>query len=202
MDKKILTVGLGIATLLTCTALRADDLSAKSDNSTRFDWDGGLSFGGDTIGTVQYTNGNSTTLHYGDSLFADIGFRQPLGSSDWSFKGTLGYGFIGAFAKNGNVTFSYFPVDLLAIYSIGDHHMGVGATYHASPSLDQSSFGPTINYDGAWGWMVQYQYRFIGIRYTKISYTPSNGPIVNQQGQIVNSADGSNVALFFNWSFL
>ena len=191
MRKGILAALAAVSTLLVPISAWADD---TSPSSTHLTLDAGLAFGGDKLATVYYTNGNSKTLRAGDAIYGAVGFEHDFGVN-WGFKSSLGYSFTSAVATNGDTTFDRFPLDLLAVYNSGRHKFGFGATYHMSPHLDGNGFFPNVDFDNALGWVLQYQYAMIGVRYTNISYHVS-GPCAG-----TCSFSGESLGVFFNWTF-
>ena len=196
MKKTILGVLLGATSLLALTAARADNTEFFVPGTTKVALDAGVAGGGDKLATIIYTNGDQKDINAGDAVFADIGVLHNFADSNWSFKGTNGYSFITVHASNNDSTFSRVPIDLLAIYSHGDHHFGLGMTYHMSPHLDLGSFGPSADFDNATGLILQYQYWMFGVRYTGITYKASAGTPCTKC-----SFDGSSLGLFFNFAF-
>lgn len=196
MKKTILGVLLGAAGLLALTAARADNTEFFTPGTTKLALDAGAAGGGDKLATIIFTNGDQKDINAGDAVFVDAGVLHNFADSNWSFKGTVGYSFITVHADNGDSTFDRMPIDLLAIYSHGDHHFGLGMTYHMNPHLDLSGFGPNADFDNATGLLLQYQYWMFGVRYTDITYKVSAGtPCVKC------SFDGSSLGLFFNFAF-
>ena len=200
MNKRILGALLGmLAGLLVSTAHAGDGWEA---DSTHMLLDAGIGAGGDKLATVTFTDGSTQSLYAGNGVFADFGVQHNF-ASNWSLKASLGFDVDTVAAKNGNISFTRFPLDVLAIYSVGNSHFGGGLTEHFSPHVDMDGFAPNADFNNATGFMLQYQYRWFGIRYTNIKYKISN--ILTPGGGsscVANcSYDGSNVALFFNYVF-
>ena len=175
----------------------ADNTEFFTPGTMRVALDAGLAGGGDKLATVTFTDGSTKSINAGDALFVDIGFLHNFAASDWSLKGTIGYAVTSVHASNGDFTFDRYPLDLIAIFSHGDHHFGVGATYQLSPHLNLDGFAPNANFDNAAGLILQYQYWMFGVRYTNITYKT-----VRSVHCIAHcSFDGSSLGLFFNFAF-
>lgn len=195
MHKQILAAILGLTSLTAFATARAQDMSAPYSPPSppvHFTLDAGLTGGGDKLATVTFTDGSTQSIYAGNSIYADLGFMARLGASPWTLKGTLGYAYTGVTASNANVNFTYYPLDVLAIYNYGNHHFGAGLTAHMSPRLDMDGFAPNVDFDTAGGIILEYRYWLFGVRYTNIRYKVSGGG---------GSADGSSLGLFFNYTF-
>lgn len=72
----------------------------------------GLTLGGDKIASVTYTNGSESDINAGHGV-------QPSGGIDYRWSETfsmqmsIGYNVSGAFADNGDVSFSRWPIEVL-----------------------------------------------------------------------------------------
>jgi hypothetical protein len=125
----------------------------------------------------------------------DVGFLHDFNDSDWALKGTVGIqsGFSAGFGSD--IAFTRYPIDLLALYNVGNQHFGGGLTYHANPKLNGNGHVPDVTFKDPLGVVLEYQYRFIGFRYTNIRYKV-NGPCTGKC-----SYDGSTLGFFFNFVF-
>lgn len=195
MNKGISGLLLAVFALgfLLPAAHAADD--GYEPGTTQASVDAGLALGGDKLATVTFTNGDTKTLHAGDGLFASMGAQHNFADTDWAFRGTLGFKYNAISASNGTISFTRYPLDLLAIYSHERHHIGFGLAYDMSGRLDMDGFGPNADFKNAAGLVLQYQYWMFGVRYTSIKYKVSNC------SGTCNSIDGSSLAFLFNYQF-
>ena len=201
MNKQMLGMLVGVLAVLGVSTAQADD--AWAPGTTHMVLDAGLGFGGDKIATVTFTDGSSKSLNAGDGVFVDFGGQHNFDATNWSLKATLGFDIDAVAAKNANISFSRLPLDVLAIYSHGNHHFGVGLTEHLDGHVDLDGFGPNADFSNATGLIVQYQYWLFGVRYTNIKYKISSIDIPGGSvGCVANcSYDGSNFGVFFNYVF-
>lgn len=197
MNKGILGALLGVLSFGFFSSAYAFNDDAFTPGTTHATVDAGFDFGGDKLVTAIFTDGSTKTLHAGDGLFTDVGMQHNFDGSDWSFKGTLGIKYNAVRASNATISFTRYPLDLLALYSYGRHHFGAGLAYDLSPKLDMSGFGQNADFNSASGFIVQYQYWLFGVRYTNIKYHVSNCPSF----AVCKSVDGSSFGLFFNYVF-
>jgi len=168
--------------------------------TTHLSLEGGLAAGGDKLATVIDTGGGTHNIYAGNAIFTDAGVQHNFGDSGWSLRATGGFSFTGVTASNATITFSYVPVNVLGIYSVGNSHFGAGLTYHLGPRLDMDGFGPNVDFQSAPGLILQYQYWLFGVRYTGIRYKISS--FSTGGSCIANcSYSGNSIGLFFNYVF-
>lgn len=196
MTKGILTALTGALCLLALSPARADwsDFGWEP-GTTRAAVDAGLAFGGDKLVTVTYSNGDTKSIYAGDGLFAGFGVQHNFADSDWSLKAAASFDYAAASGSNATVSFNRYPLDLLAIYSIGRSHIGFGLTEHLSPRLDLDGLGPNVDFQNATGVVLQYQYWLFGARFTGINYKVSGCT------SGCSSVSGNSLSLFFNYTF-
>lgn len=180
--------------LLPSIALAAEPSSANTQLLGTF----GVTFGGDELATLEYTNGDSTTLHAGGLVLFGIGFDHQFGNQ-WEIQSSINYHVDRANARNGDVTFQRFPLDVLGFYRSGNHRFGGGITYHMNPEfeIDLSDVRGTVDFDDAVGGVLEYDYFFtpsisLGLRGTVIDYKSSD---------VEGSVNGNYVGLMLNGYF-
>lgn len=196
MTKGILAALTGTFCLLALSPARADlgDYGWEP-GTTRMAVDSGIGGGGDKLVTVQYSNGDTKTIYAGDGLYGDLGVQHNFADSAWSIKATAGFDYAAASGSNATVSFERYPLDLLAIYTIGRSHIGFGLTEHFAPRLDLDGLGPNVDFSSATGVILQYQYWLFGARLTGINYKLSGGC---SSGCTIK---GNSLSLFFNYVF-
>ena len=196
MTKGILAASLGALSLIALTPAYADWSDyGWEPGTTRAAVDAGVGAGGDKLVTVVYSNGDTKTIYAGDGVYADFGVQHNFEGSNWSLKASAGFDYAAASGSNATVSFNRYPLDLLAIYTIGRNHIGFGLTEHTSPRLDLDGLGPNVDFANATGVVLQYQYWLFGARYTGINYKVSNCPTG------CSSVSGNSLSFFFNYTF-
>ena len=193
MLKGMLAASAALLCLLALGPVLADD--DYEPGTTHPTIDLGANVGGDKLATYNPLFGGHDTLYAGKSLSADFGVQHNLADTDWSLKATAGFDYWAATASNATITFRRYPLDLLALYNIGDNHIGFGLTEHLSPRLNNDGFAPDATFDNATGVILQYQYWLFGARLTSIRYKVSSGCVANC------SFSGNSLSLFFDYAF-
>ena len=158
----------------------------------------GLTFGGDKLATVVYTDGSSDSINAGDGLLFHAGLDYRIDEA-FSFQGTLGFHMdVTKPAKNGDVAFTRIPLDLLAYYNINDaFRIGGGARIVSSPKLEGSGDAVNIqeSFASTMGLVIEGEYMVgstvgIKLRHVSESYKPTGSPV---------SIDGSHFGVLVNF---
>ena len=158
-----------------------------------------VSSGGDELGKVHLVNNSgdtSTESIEAGGLWYIYGGVQ-IATPAFPLRLTLGYFEDGVNAKNGSVSFSRIPVELLGVFSNGTHTVALGPTYHLSPKLDMDDAGyGSYEADDALGMVLMYEYTVsdryaLGVRYTSISYDFGGS----------ENANGDNLGVMIEFKF-
>ncbi len=155
----------------------------------------GIAFGGDRLASQHHLIGGRSSVYGGKGLYVSVGLLDNFDGSAWSFKGMVGQQTGFSTGLSSSISFTRYPVDLMALYTRGRQHLGFGLTYQADPKFDPNNGTPDIAFHDALGPTVEYQYRFMGLRYTYARYRAVSTCLDKC------SYDGSYVALFFNFVF-
>jgi hypothetical protein len=159
----------------------------------------GVGTGGDKLAEVEYDHGDDGEVRGGGLLLAGVGVNHQF-DNNWEVQATLNYLYDGADADNGDVSFTRWPIDLLAFYRAGNHRFGGGLTYHMNPEfeidVDYVADG-TVDFDDALGFVLEYDYFFtenlsLGVRGTVIDYEASD---------VDEEISGNSIGLVFNGYF-
>ena len=173
---KKITIPLILSTLIVPAF--AD--SKKSTDVTGF-LSGGLTFGGDTLGTVVYDDGDTENIKAGEFFFFSGGVLAT--QDNFQLQGSIGYYSDEANADNGDVGFTRIPLEFLTFWKQEKFRLGGGLTYHVDPEfeidLDGDPNNGKVKFDDALGFVVQADYLFdngftLGVRYTAIDYEYSD----------------------------
>ncbi len=185
--KKIARWGLLFVSMTSWTAAQAVDIRPVLR--------AGAEFGGDTLATLVFTDGSTENVkaHDGFSLGAGASFLSE--SKAFEVETTLSYKFDFTNARNGDVTWSRIPLDVLAFYRVSRVRLGGGFTYHFSPKVSGSGAANNvdIDFDNAEGFVLQADYLFsgkesgpgvyLGLRFTALKYKQKNtGVSANSNG--------------------
>lgn len=177
VPNKFITASLAISSvLLMCDVSHAQDMPVADSGDTRAVMDLGIARGGDKIAGASFYVGGDSSIHAGDGYYVDFGLLHRFENSNWSFKTTLGYSFAIIPRDGGNFSFRRAVLEAMAIYNIGNQHIGVGVAEHMNPWFDANGHGTDLHYNNAAGAILQYQYRVFGIRYTYIRYNSWDMP--------------------------
>lgn len=77
----------------------------------------GLTYGGDTIGKVSFTNGSSSNIKAGSFMQFGIGGLYQFQDKPVALMLSANYHFDSVTAKNGTASFDRFPIEALAYYT-------------------------------------------------------------------------------------
>lgn len=161
----------------------------------------GLTFGGEDLATAHYTSGYDQTVTTGGMLDLRAGLEYRLSGQPIAIQGVVAYHVDSTSASNGDLRFARIPVELIALYDLGNQWrvgLGVrkanGAKVTASGNATSAGFGSATTFKASTGYLIETEYRVapqIGIqaRYVNESYTiqfPSSQPKV----------DGSHFGVF------
>ncbi|MGH8692329.1 MAG: outer membrane beta-barrel protein [Burkholderiales bacterium] len=145
----------------------------------------GFDFGGDTITTAVFTNGDTETIKANEGLYVGGGAAIINDAKDMEFHVTLAYKFALINADNGDIEWTRWPIEALAFYRWSRVRAGGGLAYHVNPQLDGSGVASNIDvkFKDAFGLVLQVDWRItekiaLGGRYTALKYeakAPASG---------------------------
>ena len=186
---------LALAFMLLGTAAHAAD----ADRPFKFVAGLGVTGGGSNLATVTYTNGNTQNINAGSGLMLYVGGEAPIGTLV-SLQATFGYHFNTTHATNGDVTFSRYPIDVIAQVPVTDKlRFGLGAEFINNPRLSGSGFANITNteFDSTVGVLLEGEYRFtswLGVKVRGLSARFK----ATATGE---TARGDNIGVFCNFYF-
>lgn len=149
---------------------------------------GSMEGGGDTLIRVRYDDGDTENIK-GGGLFHFAGgvvFRSwPRRFPKLETQISLGCKFDSADAKNGDIRWTRYPLELLQFHTTNKWRFGMGLSYHIAPALEGSGFASGLNteLDNATGFVLQVERRVtqqisIGGRALFIDYA-FDGDVIN-----------------------
>jgi hypothetical protein len=186
---------------LAALALAASGASAQSASAGFHPLLGaGLTFGGDKLATVEFTDGSTDSIRAGGlvQLFAGGEFRFDYGLT---LQGTVGYHVSDSrSARNGSVRFENYPIELIALYAPMDKfRFGAGVQFATGARLTGSGVADDIGakFKSATGAVIEGEYLFtpkigLQLRYVNLKFTPKDGS---------EKVDGSHGGLMFSYYF-
>lgn len=163
---------LAIAALSLSASLPA--FAGTYDNTGHFLMGMGLTFGGDTLVTLHYTDGSSSNIKSGGLVHFYGGYEYRF-DNRVSLQATLGYHVDDNTAKNGSVKFARYPLEVLGYYGITDNvRLGGGLRYVMNPKVSGSGLGSGINhtFDDTTGLVIEGEYLFspqVGVKVRAVS---------------------------------
>ncbi len=146
---------------------------------------GGLSYGGDTLTTAVYTNGDTQDIKAGSLVQLGMGGYWQMQDSPVAMQLTANYHIDGASGKNGSIKFTRYPIEGLVYYTGFERlHLGGGVRYVLSPSYNYDvgssysvSFKDTVGLVGEIGYaltpLLWMNFRVVSEQYKTSSATYS-----------------------------
>lgn len=133
--------------------------------------EGGISFGGDALATVIFTDGEDQDLNAGQGGYLAAGAALHF-TENISLRGTLGFLYQTTAAENANIRLTRLPLNLVGFYEFSNGiRVGGGVGTHASIRLKGDGFLPDTEYTSNLGPRVELAYKWIGLSYTAMEYT-------------------------------
>ena len=113
----------------------------------RFVAGAGITYGGETIVTAHYVDGDDIDIDAGGSVAFLVGLDYRI-NPQFSVQGTVGYHVDNAGGNNGNVRFERVPVELLGYYHVNDKvRVGGGLRYVTAAALRTSGVADIGDYE-------------------------------------------------------
>ncbi len=142
---------------LACVGAQAQESKVRLFGSL------GFAFGGDTLVSGTYTNGDSFSVKAGDGLLLSGGLSYAI-SDKVDLQGSVGYQSASTTASNGKIDFTRYPVELLALYNIDNTwRVGGGVRSATSPKLSTSGVAGALGsyeFTPSVGAVLEAQYMF------------------------------------------
>jgi hypothetical protein len=131
-----------------------------------------LEFGGDSVATVDFDNGDSQNVHAGQGVSLGLGgYVRPSESVPIEIAAVVGYKYVTTAASNADINISRTVVKLNATYWFDKGwFVTAGLTHHMNPELDGDGFFQDIPFDDATGFSAEVGWRWVALRYTNIKY--------------------------------
>ncbi len=149
---------------------------------------GGMTYGGDTIATVYYTDGSTKSIKGGSPIQVGAGALYQFEERPLALMLSANYQFDTAGGQNVDVTFARFPVEALAYYT-GKERFRIGGGVRLINSAEttatlngrtqKETYGNTTGLVGEIGYQLSprawINFRFVSEKYQRKSYTSTAG---------------------------
>jgi hypothetical protein len=124
-------------------------------------------FGGDTLGTIYYTDGSDQKLKAGQGL--EFYGGAILKSMPYAIKASIGFKYSSSQASNLDVEKTAWPLIMTGrFYPNNDFYLGAGFTQHLNPKLSIDS--TTAEYDASLGYHFEAGWKWISLGWTSMNY--------------------------------
>jgi hypothetical protein len=201
-----------LAAALSLAALSAHAADAN-DKNVHFLLKAGLTGGGDTITTIEYTDGTSDSIKAGGLVQLGGGVSWQSPELPVAVQLTANYQVTDSrAAKNGSAKFSRFPIEATVYYTgVQQWRFGAGVRSDLSPEYSghiDGVYSESMKFKNATGAIVEAGYSFaprqwVNVRYVSeklkaTSYT-NNGMSFNTNN--LGKVDGSHFGVFYQFEF-
>ena len=189
MNNRLITSLVAVAALCASAGVRAENPHPRAGLLTQMD----LEFGGDTVATVAFDDGDTQNVHAGQGLSLGIGgYFRPNPTGPFEIDALIGIKYVTTAASNADINISRTVLKLNGTYWFEQGwFVSAGITHHMSPELDGDGFFEDVPFDDATGFSAEVGWRWVALRYTNITYT----------NDFIEDVDASSLGLSFTWRF-
>jgi hypothetical protein len=167
----------------------------------------GIASGGDELGSLTYEDGDTLEITAGGGFTFGGGFDVKSTDKPIGAMATINYHSDSADATNGSISMDRFEFTVLPYYQLNERvQFAVGLSMHTGVEYEFDYYGTTtVEFDSAFATLIELRYVFenenmaLSGRYTSVDYEVSTVDGRSTSG--AGSIDGSNVGVFFTWSF-
>lgn len=186
--------GTTIACLVACAAFGAQAAEIRPLLKA------GADFGGDTMATVTFDDGDTQKIRGNQGFYVGGGVAIIDAERSMEYHLTAAFKFYFVDADNGDVEWTRVPLEALAFYRFERVRLGGGLTYHVNPRIEGSGFATPldIKFKNALGVVLQADWRAtetlgLGVRYTFLEY--------EAKGNFTGTAKANGFGLTASYSF-
>ncbi|MER2998407.1 hypothetical protein [Pontibacter populi] len=138
----------------------------------RFLLGGAFEFGGDEVGTVTFTNGDTQSINAGQGVAIAVGAEfQFRKLEQLRLRATIGYKYVTTAADNAHIRLTRVPLHFTANWMATEKiRLGAGVVKHQAIKLNADGIGKNMEFDGSTGAIFEIAYSGIGVSYTIMNY--------------------------------
>ena len=199
---------IGVAVLMWMAGTASAQSWGAPQSNLHFGMQFGLTSGGDTLATASFSNGSTERIKAGGLLHVAAGVVWTPPEIPFAGQFMVGYHVDSINADNGDLRFSRYPIEFLALYTgAGKLRLGAGLRYVTSPHLKVDVGGVAntrVDYNNTTGVIAEVGYQFsptvwVALRGTFEDYKVSavNGSGVVSTGTINGNSLGMYVGVAF-----
>ena len=167
----------------------------------------GIASGGDELGELTYEDGDTVEVSAGGGFTLGGGFEVQSMDKPIGVMATVNYHSDSADATNAELSMDRFEFTVLPYYQLNEHvQLALGLSMHTGVEYEEDYYGTTTaEFDSALATVFELRYVFennnmaLSGRYTSVDYELNKFDGFSVSG--VEPIDGSNIGLFFTWSF-
>lgn len=205
--QSMLIAALGTTALLAATPA----LAGETDNprNVRFVVHGGLTYGGEKMASVDYTDGTSYDLRGGSLFQVGAGVLLQPSEQPFALQLTYNYHFDRADAKNGDAHFSRMPLEAIAYYTgVERWRFGAGPRFvqNAKVKVEFEGRKETVDFKNTTGLVLEAGYQlndklWLNGRLVKETYKTERYSLNGQAIAVAEETDGSHLGFFVTGVF-
>lgn len=197
MRKQLLAAATALLAAAPSSAQTADP-----QRPVRFLVGAGLTYGGDRLASVQFTDGETQNLRAGQLYAIHAGAEFRLAPSV-SAQATIGYHADStSYAVNGSIRFRRYPLELLAHYHLDERwRLGGGVRFVNEIELRGRGVAAgdvLIEFKDAVGGLVEVEYRFSRLVGLKVRGVAEK---YKARGGFTGTAEANHLGIFTNFYF-
>ncbi|UUZ53434.1 outer membrane beta-barrel protein [Massilia sp. H-1] len=195
MKKFAFSIALAIASMGAAHAQ-----APAANDGLHFFLGASLTFGGDKLAKLEYTNGTDSSVTAGGLVQLQGGVEYRI-NSDFAVQTSIGYHVSDATASDGSIRFTRMPIELIGYYSVAPQwRISAKRAMSAMPSSRPAAtlaYRGHVDFDNTIGALVEAEYMIspkagVKMRIVSEKYETTIGQY---------KVDGNHVGGFFNYYF-
>lgn len=159
----------------------------------------GLTGGGKTLATVEYSDGTSSNIKSGGLVALYGGYEYRFGFG-LTVQGNIGYHYHKKTASNGDLAFKRYPLEMLAYYDLAERfRMGGGLRYVMNPRLSGDGFAASsdLKFDNAYGVVVEAEYFYTPSASVKVRAVSEKYKVQDSSASVSGTHGGVYASYYF-----